>query len=85
MINLEERLYIGEAVTSTLFGIIIGPYVGNVFTPRTWGSSHGTNAEEEITNEIILEVTRVVLALGVFAIGNEYYLFLFKSRLIYFL
>ena len=85
MINLEERLYIGEAVTSTLFGIIIGPYVGNVFTPRTWGSSHGTNAEEEITNEIILEVTRVVLALGVFAIGNDHYLLLFKSRLIYIL
>ncbi|TIC06692.1 midasin [Wallemia mellicola] len=67
---IKERLYIGEAVTSTVFGIIIGPYVGNGLDFRTWGSNDG-QADEEITNEIILEVTRIVLALGVFAIGVE--------------
>lgn len=67
---IKERLYIGEAVTSTVFGIIIGPYVGNGLDFRTWGSNDG-HADEEITNEIILEVTRIVLALGVFAIGVE--------------
>ncbi|TIA90196.1 hypothetical protein E3P99_01724 [Wallemia hederae] len=68
---IKERLYIGEAVTSTVFGIIIGPYVGNGLNFRTWGTSGPEDADEEITNEIILEVTRIVLALGVFAIGVE--------------
>lgn len=68
---IKERLYIGEAVTSTVFGIIIGPYVGNGLNFRTWGSSGPDDSDEEITNEIILEVTRIVLALGVFAIGVE--------------
>ncbi|EOQ99739.1 hypothetical protein E3P92_01377 [Wallemia ichthyophaga] len=68
---VKERLYIGEAVVSTIFGIIIGPYAGNGLNFRTWGSSGPGEADEEITNEIILELTRVVLALGVFAIGVE--------------
>ncbi|TIB76393.1 hypothetical protein E3Q22_03557 [Wallemia mellicola] len=68
---IKERLYIGEAVTSTIFGIIIGPYVGAVIDPRKFGGENGNNAEEETINELILEVTRVVLALGVFAIGVE--------------
>jgi hypothetical protein len=43
-----------------------GPYGGNVFNPRSWGGG-----SVEITNQITLEVTRVVLAIGVFAIGVE--------------
>lgn len=39
--------------------------------PRKFGGENGNNAEEESINELILEVTRVVLALGVFAIGEE--------------
>ncbi|QRV86568.1 Sodium/hydrogen exchanger family [Ceratobasidium sp. AG-Ba] len=57
--------YIGEAVIATVFGIIIGPYVAGIFDPRGWANSH------EVVNEITLEVTRVVLAIGVFAIGVE--------------
>lgn len=44
----------------------IGPYVLNLLSPDDWGG-HGSH----ITNEITLEVTRVVLAIGVFAIGVE--------------
>ncbi|KAB5596381.1 Na+/H+ antiporter Nha1 [Ceratobasidium theobromae] len=62
---IREKAYIGEAVIATVFGIIIGPYVAGIFDPRGWASSH------EVVNEITLEVTRVVLAIGVFAIGVE--------------
>jgi hypothetical protein len=71
-------------VFATLFGIVVGsgltictanskahskqffsgPSGANIFTPRSWGST-----SDEITNDITLEVTRIVLALGVFAIG----------------
>ncbi|KAI0927053.1 hypothetical protein AcV5_007692 [Taiwanofungus camphoratus] len=63
---LRERLYIGEACWAFLFGVIIGPYCANIFNPRDWGGGSDT-----ITNTITLEFTRVVLAIGVFAIGVE--------------
>ncbi|KAI3612755.1 na+ h+ exchanger 1 [Moniliophthora roreri] len=63
---LREKLYIGEACWAFLFGVIIGPYGANIFNPRGWG--HG---EEEVVNTVTLEFTRVVLAIGVFAIGVE--------------
>lgn len=64
MISLlvKEKLYINEVVLGTGFGIIIGPYVANVFTPREWGP---------LENTITLEVMRVVLATGLFAVGVE--------------
>ncbi|KAF8309346.1 hypothetical protein DL93DRAFT_2063063 [Clavulina sp. PMI_390] len=62
----KEKLYVGEVVFATLFGIILGPSGANVFRPRDWGST-----SDEVTNEITLEVTRIVLALGVFAVGVE--------------
>jgi NhaP-type Na+/H+ or K+/H+ antiporter len=40
----------------------MGPHVANVFNPRSWG---------EKADVITLEVTRVVLATGLFAIGVE--------------
>ena len=46
----------------TLFGIFMGPYFAGVFDPRSWGSN---------SNDITLEVMRVVLAMGLFAIGVE--------------
>ncbi|KAK7044881.1 Na-H-exchanger domain-containing protein [Favolaschia claudopus] len=63
---LREKLYIGEAIWAFVFGVIIGPYGANIFNPRGWGGGH-----EETSNIITLEVTRVVLAIGVFAIGVE--------------
>lgn len=46
--------------------LIPGPYGAGVFDPRSWA-----NGNEQITNTITLEFTRVVLAIGVFAIGVE--------------
>ena len=43
-----------------------GPYGANIFDPRSWG-----NGDRATTNTITLEFTRVVLAIGVFAIGVE--------------
>ncbi|KAH9949860.1 Sodium/hydrogen exchanger family-domain-containing protein [Amylocystis lapponica] len=63
---IREKLYIGEACWAFLFGIIIGPYGANIFNPRGWGGGN-----EDTTNTITLEFTRVVLAIGVFAIGVE--------------
>ncbi len=40
----------------------MGPYCANIFDPRSWGSE---------TDTITLEVMRVVLATGLFAIGVE--------------
>ena len=45
-----------------------GPFGANIFDPRAWGNS--SNPEEPI-NVITIEFTRVVLAIGVFAIGVE--------------
>ncbi|KAF9447018.1 hypothetical protein P691DRAFT_782949 [Macrolepiota fuliginosa MF-IS2] len=63
---LRERLYIGEACWAFLFGVIIGPYCANIFDPRSWGGG-----SPDTVNTITLEFTRVVLAIGVFAIGVE--------------
>ncbi|TFK52645.1 hypothetical protein OE88DRAFT_1658020 [Heliocybe sulcata] len=63
---IREKLYIGEACLAFVFGVVIGPYGAGVFDPRHWGG--GT---EEVSNSITLEFTRVVLAIGVFAIGVE--------------
>ncbi|KAJ3850494.1 Cation/H+ exchanger [Lentinula lateritia] len=57
-------LYLNEVVLGTAFGIVIGPYAGNVFDPRSWSSSEGSQ-------NITLEVMRIVLATGLFAIGIE--------------
>lgn len=60
-----SQLYIGEACWAFIFGVVIGPYGANIFNPRDWSSNEST------LNTITLEVTRIVLAIGVFAIGVE--------------
>jgi sodium/hydrogen antiporter len=40
----------------------MGPHCANIFDPRAWG---------DVTQKITLEVMRVVLATGLFAIGVE--------------
>jgi len=59
---VKEKLYINEVVLGTAFGIVMGPYVFDIFEPRSWGAKN---------NAITLEVMRVVLATGLFAIGVE--------------
>jgi NhaP-type Na+/H+ or K+/H+ antiporter len=56
------QLYINEVVLGTAFGIIMGPHCANVFNPRTWGSNN---------SRVTLEIMRIVLATGLFAIGVE--------------
>jgi len=46
--------------------ILLGPYCADIFNPRAWGGN-----SDEVTNIITLEFTRIVLAIGVFAIGVE--------------
>ncbi|CAG7846549.1 Na(+)/H(+) antiporter [Serendipita indica DSM 11827] len=63
---IREKLYLGESIVAFLFGVIIGPYGANIFNPRQWG-----DGSREVVQSITLEITRVVLAVGVFAIGVE--------------
>ncbi|KAK4687881.1 sodium/hydrogen antiporter, partial [Tremellales sp. Uapishka_1] len=63
---IKEKLYIGEAPIATVVGIIIGPHALKLFNPPDWGGGHQT-----VTDDITLEVTRVVIAIGVFAVGVE--------------
>ncbi|OCF75432.1 Na+/H+ exchanger AnNHA1 [Kwoniella mangroviensis CBS 8886] len=63
---LKEKLYIGEAPIATVLGIIIGPHCLGLFDPAGWAGQ-----KDEITDEITLEVTRVVIAISVFAVGVE--------------
>jgi len=46
----------------TAFGIFMGPYFAGIFDPRSWGNK---------SDAITLEVMRIVLATGLFAIGVE--------------
>lgn len=61
---------IGASLVVVLTPIVrltgVGPYGANIFNPRDWGGG-----SIETSNTITLEFTRVVLAIGVFAIGVE--------------
>ncbi|CEQ42546.1 SPOSA6832_04350 [Sporobolomyces salmonicolor] len=61
---VKERLYVGEAIIATCFGIAFSAYGAGIFAPRTWAEGHHTD-------EITLELTRVIIALSVFAVGVE--------------
>ncbi|WVW84938.1 hypothetical protein I302_106974 [Kwoniella bestiolae CBS 10118] len=63
---LKEKLYIGEAPIATVLGIIIGPHCLKLFDPAGWAGHN-----DEVTDEITLEVTRVIIAISVFAVGVE--------------
>lgn len=77
---IKEKLYIGEAskislptssvgsqqlirllAVATIVGIIFGPVALNLFDPFTWGN----------TDQITLELSRIVLIVQVFAVGVE--------------
>lgn len=49
----------------------MGPYGANIFSPRNWVHSESNLIDPESLNSITLEITRIVLAIGVFAIGVE--------------
>ncbi|TEB36782.1 Sodium/hydrogen exchanger [Coprinellus micaceus] len=56
----REKICINEVVLGTAFGVFMGPYFAGIFDPGNWGPHYKT---------ITLEVTRIVLATGLFAIG----------------
>ncbi|KAH6908646.1 Sodium/hydrogen exchanger family-domain-containing protein [Coprinopsis sp. MPI-PUGE-AT-0042] len=58
----REKVYVNEVVLGTVFGIFMGPYFAGIFDPRDWGTHSET---------ITLEIMRIVLATGLFAIGVE--------------
>ncbi|KAJ3502865.1 hypothetical protein NMY22_g18441 [Coprinellus aureogranulatus] len=58
----REKIYVNEVVLGTAFGIFMGPQFAGIFDPRNWGHHYKT---------VTLEVMRIVLATGLFAIGVE--------------
>lgn len=58
---VKEKLYIGEATVSTIFGIIIGPHALNWVDPNKWGNR----------DSIILEISRLLLCIQIFATAVE--------------
>jgi sodium/hydrogen antiporter len=70
-LSLLSQLYIGEACWAFLFGVIIGPVGANIFDPHEWSPSNSRLIDSVGMNTITLEITRIVLAIGVFAIGVE--------------
>jgi sodium/hydrogen antiporter len=61
-LTLDNQLFINEVVLGTMFGIIIGPYCAGIFNPRVWLAEHVL---------VTREITRIVLATGLFAIGVD--------------
>jgi NhaP-type Na+/H+ or K+/H+ antiporter len=51
-----------EVILGTVFGILLGPYVLNIVDPRSW-----TTETDILTREFM----RVVLVIGLFAIGVD--------------
>ncbi|KAH9995232.1 Cation/H+ exchanger [Russula vinacea] len=51
-----------EVVLGTIFGILLGPHVLGIFDPRSW---------THVTDLLTREIMRIVLAIGLFAIGVE--------------
>ncbi|KAH0582895.1 hypothetical protein H2248_010797 [Termitomyces sp. 'cryptogamus'] len=62
LLLVKETFYLNEVVFGTAFGIAIGPHGADIFDPRSWDFS---------TTFITREITRIVLATGLFAIGVE--------------
>ncbi|XP_006461058.1 hypothetical protein AGABI2DRAFT_68765, partial [Agaricus bisporus var. bisporus H97] len=58
----REKAYINEVVLATAFGVLTGPLCMGIFDPQSWAHE---------SNRVTLEVMRVVLATGLFAIGAD--------------
>lgn len=58
---VKEKLYIGEATVATIAGLILGPHCLDWFDPVTWGN----------TDEITLEICRIVLCIQIVAVAVE--------------
>lgn len=56
---IRNRLHLSEPPLAMLVGIILGPYVLNVITPRKW----------ELEDDIMQEITRVIVGIQCFVVG----------------
>ncbi|CAD6445431.1 72d26d1f-1d0e-493e-8871-02b4135c1982-CDS [Sclerotinia trifoliorum] len=58
---IRDHLHLSEPPLAVLFGIVLGPYVLKVLTPKQWG----------FDDEIMQEITRVIVGIQCFAVGIE--------------
>jgi NhaP-type Na+/H+ or K+/H+ antiporter len=58
---IRNRLHFSEPPLAVLIGIIFGPFLLNVLTPRPWG----------LNDEILQETTRVIVGVQCFAVGID--------------
>jgi len=68
---IRNKLHLSEPPLAVLFGILLGPRVLNVITPREWG----------LDNQIVQEITRVILGVQCFAADIELPKFLLPPAL----
>ncbi|KAH7403294.1 Na(+)/H(+) antiporter-like protein [Cadophora sp. MPI-SDFR-AT-0126] len=67
---IRNKLHLSEPPLAVLYGIILGPYVLKVMAPRHWGMS----------DDILQEITRVIVGIQCFAVGIELPKFYFKRH-----
>ncbi|CAL3972375.1 unnamed protein product [Diplocarpon coronariae] len=58
---IRNTLHLSEPPLAVLYGIILGPHVFKIISPRHWG----------MNDEILQEVTRVIVGIQCFAVGIE--------------
>jgi len=58
---IRDRLHLSEPPLAVFFGILLGPQVLKVLTPQQWG----------MDDQVIQELTRVILGIQCFAVGVE--------------
>jgi len=58
---IRNHLHLSEPPLAVVFGILLGPYTLKIITPRAWG----------IDDNILQEITRVIIGIQCFAVGIE--------------
>jgi sodium/hydrogen antiporter len=58
---IKNNLHLSEPPLAVIFGILLGPYALDIFTPRKWGLDDG----------IRQEITRVIVGIQCFTVGIE--------------
>merc|ERR1712093_256407 len=67
---IRNKLHLSEPPLAVLYGIILGPHVLKVIAPRKWG----------MNDEILQEITRVIVGIQCFAVGIELPKFYFRRH-----
>ncbi|KAG4437520.1 hypothetical protein IFR05_006992 [Cadophora sp. M221] len=75
---IRNTLHLSEPPLAVLYGIILGPHVLKFIAPRHWG----------LNDEIVQEITRVIVGIQCFAVGIElpkHYFYRHWKSVLYFL